>query len=69
MLTEEERGSIQELLLQLSSGNTRGLDIKKLKGRNDIFRVRKGDIRIIYRKDALDIFILSIERRNEGTYK
>ncbi len=68
-LTEKERGWIRELLLQLSSGTTRGLDSKKLKGRDDIFRVRKGDIRIIYRKDSSGIFILSIERRNEGTYK
>jgi mRNA-degrading endonuclease RelE of RelBE toxin-antitoxin system len=45
------------------------LDIKKLKGRDDIFRVRKGDIRIMYRFEKEKIFLLSIERRNDNTYK
>ncbi len=67
-LSEKERALIKEILSHILSGNTQSLDIKKLKGRVDIFRLRKGDIRIMYRKDATGIFILSIERRSSTTY-
>jgi mRNA-degrading endonuclease RelE of RelBE toxin-antitoxin system len=68
-LTSRERGEIKEILKQLNSRNFRNLDIKKLKDRNDIFRVRRGDIRIIYRMTEKEIFILAVERRSEKTYK
>ncbi len=45
------------------------LDIKKLKGREDIFRLRKGSIRIIFRVSNNKVFLLKIERRNSDTYK
>lgn len=59
---------MKEILTKLLSGTLKGLDIKKLKGRNDIFRVRKGDLRIVYRQEGKRIFVLLIERRSEGTY-
>ena len=69
-LTQKERGRVKDILKRLFSGNVRGLDIKKLKAREDIFRVRKSDIRIIYQV-TLDkkIVILTIERRHEDTYR
>jgi len=68
-LTPKERDWVKEILERLNSRNIAGLDIKKLKGREDIFRARKGDVRIIYRLAEKEIFILAIERRNEKTYK
>ena len=69
-LTEKERKRIKAVLEKLSAGKLSGLDIKQLKGRDDIFRVRSGDIRIIYRKNSHErVFILAIARRNEKTYK
>lgn len=67
-LSTKERAQIKEILAKLSGGDTQGLDIKKLQGRDDIFRVRKGDIRIVYRRTGKTISILLIERRNEKTY-
>jgi len=68
-LTSKERQWVKGILEQLSSGDTRSLDIKKLKGQDDVFRVRKGDIRIIYRKSKnQNIFLLTIERRRKDTY-
>ncbi|MEK7086645.1 MAG: type II toxin-antitoxin system RelE/ParE family toxin [Patescibacteria group bacterium] len=64
-----ERKIIEGLIETISSLNWNKLDVKKLKGHQDIFRVRKGDIRIIYRMDNKKIFILAIERRSEKTYK
>jgi mRNA-degrading endonuclease RelE of RelBE toxin-antitoxin system len=67
-LTAKERERVKEILVRLASGKTQGMDIKKLQGRDDIFRVRKGDIRIVYRKQGTMIFVLLIERRSEKTY-
>jgi mRNA-degrading endonuclease RelE of RelBE toxin-antitoxin system len=66
--TQKEREQVKKILAALASKKSFGLDIKKLKGRDDIFRVRKGDIRIVYRKSGSAIFILLIERRSEKTY-
>ncbi|MDO8536811.1 MAG: type II toxin-antitoxin system RelE/ParE family toxin [bacterium] len=68
-LSEKERKQIKNILTDLYAGNFKILDVKKLKGREDIFRARKGNIRIIYRVQGGNIFILAIERRNEKTYK
>ena len=67
-LTAKEREYVKEVLVKLGSGKTQGMDIKKLQGRDDIFRARKGDVRIVYRKQGTAIFILLIERRSEKTY-
>ena len=68
-LSEKEKAQVKTLLQRLRSNQLQGLDIKKLKGHSDILRVRKGDIRIIYRQKADDIFVLAIERRSEKTYR
>lgn len=68
-LTQREKELVEYILSKLQAGEMKDLDLKKLKGRNDIWRVRKGDIRIIYRAENKKIFLLAIERRNEKTYK
>lgn len=45
------------------------LDIMRLKGSGNIFRVRIGKYRIIYKKTSNDIRILEISKRNDNTYK
>ena len=67
-LSDNERKKIKSILQKINDGKFEGLDIKKLKGRSDIFRVRNGDIRIIYREYKTKIFILTISRRSEKTY-
>jgi len=65
----KEQKQIKAMLLRLRSGEIKGLDVKKLRGREDIFRVRKGDLRIIYRLEGKEVYILKIERRRERTYR
>ena len=67
--SKEEKEIIEILIKKVISLNWRGLDIKRLKGHQNIFRVRKGKIRIIFSKDKKEIFIIAIERRREDTYK
>jgi mRNA-degrading endonuclease RelE of RelBE toxin-antitoxin system len=69
-LSDKERQKVKLVLSKLLAGQEIGLDIKKLKDRDDIFRVRVRDLRIIYRIDPKEkIVILAIARRNEKTYK
>jgi len=68
-LSEKERKMVKNILAKLQKEDVRDLDVKKLKGRDDIFRIRKRNIRIIFQKTGKGIFILSIERRREKTYK
>jgi len=63
-----ERRAIESLIESIVSFNWRGLDVKKLKGYENIFRVRKGKLRIIFSKEKGEIFILAIERRRDTTY-
>ena len=68
-LTPKERRKLKEILFRINTGNFQGLDLKKLKRREDIFRVRKGDMRIIFYKTGDSIKILSVECRTSKTYK
>ena len=68
-LSEKERVLVKEILSKIKTGNFYGLDIKKLKGYENIYRARKGKIRIIYHMRKEEVFILSIERRADNTYK
>lgn len=68
-LTPKERKVIKEILVALAHQQIKNFDIKKLKGRDDIFRIRKGRVRIIYRvSEKGAISILAIERRSDTTY-
>ncbi len=68
-LTGKEKEKLKQILQEIEKGNFTNLDIKKLKTRQDVFRVRKGNLRIIYRKKRGRVFILTIERRSDKTYK
>ena len=68
-LSEKERRSLKQILQQLTVRDYKGLNVQKLRGREDVFRVRKGNLRIIYRIKNGDISVLKIERRSEKTYK
>lgn len=68
-LSNKERKKIKETLVKLQKGTAAGLDIKKLKNRTDVFRIRIGDLRVIYRTEKEQLVILAVSRRNENTYK
>lgn len=68
-LSRKEAEVVKLLLLRVKLDDTLGLDIKRLQGHPDLFRVRKGRLRIIYRKTTSDFLLLRIDLRNEKTYK
>ncbi len=68
-LTVKEQEIVKLLILRVKLGDTDGLNISHLKGHTDLFRVKKGRIRIVYRMKSSKIIIVRIDRRNEKTYK
>ncbi len=68
-LREKERRLLKQILQQLAARNYKGLNIQKLRGRENVFRVRKSNLRIIYHLKNGNISILAMERRSEKTYK
>jgi len=67
--SKTEKQLIKKILLKIKSGSLESLDLKKLKGRDDIYRVGKGKIRIIYRLVQQEIFVIAIEKKSDKTYK
>ncbi len=69
-LSSSERETMKSVLLKIKTGIFAGLDLKKLKNCDDIFRVRKGKLRVIFKKDSEGkYFILAVERRSDNTYR
>ncbi len=68
-LSPKERQTVEALIELILVGDTGNLDIKKLKRYADIFRVRKGKIRILYRQNGSTIRLISIDNRDENTYR
>lgn len=68
-LSIKEKKAIKDILLKIKKGSLSGFDLKKLKNCDDIFRIRKGRLRIIFRKqNDGQYFILTVERRSNNTY-
>ncbi len=68
-IAQKERGHLKDTLTKLLSGDTASLDIKKLKGVEDIYRARIGNLRIIFKKEKGDIRVLDVGRRDDNTYR
>lgn len=69
-LTEKECESIEVLVARLCNNDIVGLNVKKLKGTRNMYRVRKGDIRIVFSyTENNSIKIDFVGRRNDNTYK
>lgn len=68
-LSSTKQDEISEILSKIDAGKTHGLDIKKLKGHKNIFRVRAGDIRIVFSEDRGTTAILFIGMRGDSKYE
>ncbi len=69
-ISGKELARILSILEGLKKGQVAALDLKKLKGFDHTYRVRKGRYRIIFfMKGKEDIRIIDLERRTDTTYK
>jgi mRNA-degrading endonuclease RelE of RelBE toxin-antitoxin system len=66
-LSEKERKELKMILKKISKGDFKRLNVKKLRGRSDVYRVRKGKMRVLFLKKGEVITVLAVERRSETT--
>lgn len=68
-MSVKDRERLKEILRAIAEQQCEHMDIQKIRGRDDIYRVRKGDFRVIYRLDnSGKISILAVARRSDTTY-
>lgn len=68
-LSAKDQQSIIEVIAKIHTGDTSNLDIKKLQGYPDLFRVRIGKYRIICRfHKEYGFVIVEVKLRNDTTY-
>ena len=69
-LRDKESIMCEKIILDIYADQIDPYDVKKLSGYKDLYRIRKGKIRIIFRKDnRFGNAILKVSDRNENTYK
>ena len=68
-LERKELAKILTLINKIEKGVLLSLDVKKLVGYQDLYRVQQGNIRIIILKNGDSFEVISIERRSDNTYK
>lgn len=66
---KKERLLLIATLDSVVSRRTKDLDIRKLKGGDNQFRVRVGKFRILFKKDGARNIVIKIDERNDRTYK
>ena len=70
VLSKKERLMVEDLIYKICIlKDLTNLDIKKMQGYKDLFRCRKGDIRIVFKKDNVMNSVTSIDRRDDNTYR
>ena len=68
-LPKKHQANFKFLAIRLLARDFLGLDVKKLKGHKDIYRVRHGNLRIIYKMTNKELRILEVGLRSEKTYR
>lgn len=67
-LNSKEFVLVEKILQKILVRDTSNLDIKKLSGYRDVYRVRTGHIRIIFIDTGNYTEVLEISRKDEKTY-
>jgi hypothetical protein len=67
-LNFDRRANTLELIHKIILGNLQNLDVKKLKGKGEVFRVRSGRIRIFFVKKENGYGIIDVDNRDDNTY-
>ncbi len=64
-----ERVLAEKTIEKILAADLRGLDVKRLRGLQNAFRVRVGNWRIIFLQENSKIILIDFSRRSEKTYK
>ncbi|HCC83996.1 TPA: hypothetical protein DEP96_04065 [Candidatus Uhrbacteria bacterium] len=68
--SSKDKQMLDEALERIEKNDLLGLDVIKLTGTKNLFRVRRGNFRIKFTRDENGVNkVLSIDRRSESTYR
>jgi mRNA-degrading endonuclease RelE of RelBE toxin-antitoxin system len=68
-LDADKRQKVLAIVERINNGKFSGLDMRKLRGSPDTYRVRIGRMRIKFVMNASGIRIFSIDNRSNNTYR
>lgn len=68
-VTEKEKKILEGVIEKIIDKNLKGFDVKKLAGYDDVFRIRKGNFRILFKVTKADNKIILVDKRSDTTYK
>ncbi len=68
-LPKEHKATFGLLMVRLLARDFLGLNITKLKGQKDIYRLRHGKLRIIFQIRNDELLVLQLGLRSEKTYR
>jgi len=68
-LTQKERERVTGALIDIIKGELSSYNRKKMKGYANLYRIRVGDIRIVYMELDGERRIVLVDRRNDNTYR
>lgn len=68
-LSRKERNIVEQIVRKIVSNDLVGLNVKRLQGYDDLYRIRKAKLRIIYKHHPSIFELLSVSYRDEKTYK
>ena len=68
-LPREHRQNFDALMVKLMARDFLGLNMVKMKGQKDIYRVKHGRLRVIFRMNQQGLFVMGASLRSEKTYR
>lgn len=68
-LPKEYRAAFDSLMIRLLARDLLGLNLAKLKGHKDVFRIKQGKLRIIFRMNQERLSVLQVGLRSERIYR
>ena len=67
-VSSHDRDRLENTVRKIFRRDHTGIDCRKLKGYEHIYRVRVGNYRIMYYDDGKEIILKAVKRRDESTY-
>jgi mRNA-degrading endonuclease RelE of RelBE toxin-antitoxin system len=67
-IDQKTRLLLEQIIFRILKNEIDNLDVKKLRGKKDMYRVRIGNIRILFEKHKGKNFLHDLSYRSEQTY-
>ena len=66
--SSKERKNAEDDIACITGRKFENLNIKKLKGFENLYRSRRGRVRIVFSLNPTDVKIIKVDKKNDNTY-